>query len=405
MKATITGLFFLFSLSALSQFQQQQTITINSKYFNSSREIKVFLPQDYQSFPNRSYKVVYLFDAQNNIFVDYLVATSNYLSSLSNTFISPFIIVGIETKNRQFEFLPRNKTEQPYKDYSPKVKLGGADTLMAHLKDEVIPEINKRYRTNKYNIAIGHSLGATFSIYSLIKAPALFNAVIAISPNLYYDNEQILNQLKEQSNYAKLQNKFLYVAYSNNGKLESRFYPASKKLQSFLKENPLPGLYATTEFLPNNDHSETPLGGIYRGLIELNKQFIIDENVEGFYSNKNPEFLNNLKKYYANQSKKMGLMLPAIEDINHIAYNLFYSGKTDDAILVASWAVELYPGDINLYDSLGEFLQNAGKKNDARTIYQKGLNTIEQQKSLLDPASYESFKNAFLKRLQSLDIK
>ncbi|HMF71067.1 MAG TPA: alpha/beta hydrolase-fold protein [Flavitalea sp.] len=242
MKKIFVGLFLVLSAAASSQFQQPETITIDSKYFNSRREIAVFLPQGYQTYPNRTYKVVYLFDAQNSTFVDYVLATSNYLSSLSSTFISPYILVGIKTRNRQFEFLPKNQTEQPYKDYSPKVKLGGADTLLAHLENEVIPEINKRYRTNKYNIAIGHSLGATFAIYSLIHAPKIFNVVIAISPNLYYDNEQILNQIKEPSNYLKLQTKFLYVAYSKNGTLESRFYPASEKFQSFFKKNPLPGL-------------------------------------------------------------------------------------------------------------------------------------------------------------------
>jgi len=405
MKKIFVCFFLVLSAAALSQFKQPETITIDSKYFNSKREIAVFLPEGYQTYPNRAYKVVYLFDAQNSTFVDYLVATSNYLSSLSSTFISPYILVGIKSGNRQFEFLPKNKTEQPYKDYSPNVKLGGADTFLAHLENEVIPEINKRFRTNKYNIAIGHSLGATFAIYSLIHAPKTFNAVIAISPNLYYDNEQILNQIKERGNYLKLQTKFLYVAYSKNGTLESRFYPASEKFQSFFKKNPLPGLYSKVEFLPDTDHSETPLAGIYRGLTELNKQLIIDENVEGFYSKADPQFVESLKRYYASQSKKFGLKLPAIEDINHISYNMFYSGKTDHAIQIASWAVELYPDDVNLYDSLGELLQNSGKKDEARRIYQKGIELMALQKNLMDASSYNSLKSALVERLHSLEGK
>jgi predicted alpha/beta superfamily hydrolase len=405
MKHIFIVLSLLLSLSAFAQFQPPEIITIDSKYFNDKREIKVFLPAGYSSSPDRTYKVVYLFDAQNSIFVDFLVATSNYLSSLSTTFVSPYILVGIKTKNRQFEFLPKNKTEQPYKDYSPKVKLGGADTLIAHLREEVLPEINKRYRTNNYNIAIGHSLGATFSIYSLIHAPEIFKAVIAISPNLYYDHEQVLNELKAQKNFQQLQNKFLYVAYAKDGTLESRFYPASEKLRSFLKKNRLPGFYCKVEFLPNNDHSTTPLAGIYRGLTELNKQLIITENVDGFYANAGPQFVDHLKAYYAGQSKKFGLKLPTAEDINHLSYNLYYSGKADNAVKVASWAVELYPADVNLFDSLGELLQNSGKKEEARTAFQKGLEVVEQQKNLVDSAAYNSLKNALLKRLQRLDSK
>ncbi len=96
---------FLLSVSLLAalftsaQFQPGETISIDSKYFNDKREIKVFLPKGYQHAPNRRYKVVYLFDAQSSIFTDYVISSTNYLSSLSNTFISPYILVGIKTKN------------------------------------------------------------------------------------------------------------------------------------------------------------------------------------------------------------------------------------------------------------------------------------------------------------------
>ncbi|HMF71066.1 MAG TPA: hypothetical protein VK616_06305 [Flavitalea sp.] len=101
----------------------------------------------------------------------------------------------------------------------------------------------------------------------------------------------------------------------------------------------------------------------------------------------------------------MGLKLPAIEDINHISYNLFYSGKTDHAIQIASWAVELYPDDVNLYDSLGELLQNSGKKDEARRIYQKGIEVVALQKKLMDASSYNSLKDALVERLHSLEDK
>lgn len=403
MKRILIVFFLLWGLDSVAQFQQPETFTIDSKYFNDKREIKVFLPRNYQSSPSRTYKVVYLFDAQNSTYVDYLVATSNYLSSLSSTFVSPYILVGIKARNRQFEFLPPNKTDQPYQDYSPKVKLGGADTLVAHLRNEVLPEINKRYRTNHYNIAIGHSLGATFSIYSLLHAPDIFNAVIAVSPNLYYDHEQILHQMMDPKNRSQFQQKFLYIAYGDTGKLESRFYPATRQLQLFLQQSPLPGCYCEITFLPGNDHSETPLAGIYRGLIELNKQLVVDENAEGFYSKQDPQFTEKLSTYYAQQTKRMGLKLPTAEDINHIAYNLYYSQKKEEAVKVASWAVTLYPEDVNLYDSLGELLQNSGNMEDARAAYQKGLDIVEQQKNLVDSSTYHSLKNGLEKRVRQLE--
>lgn len=390
------------SLPAIAQYKQGETISLDSKYFKDKREIRVYLPNGYQNAPNRSYKVIYLFDAQNNAYVDYLVSTCNYLSELSYTFMSPCIIVGIKTRNRQFEFLPKNTTQQPYKDYFPQVKLGGADTLIASLQEEIMPEIDKRYRTNHYNIAIGHSLGATFSLYSLIKAPKLFNAAIAISPNLYYDDNQILRLFKAQWEQLSLQQKFLYVLYGKEGKLESRFYPASQDFQQFLSRHDKPGFFNHVEFLDNNDHAMTRLAGIHRGLQLLNKQLVIDETADDFYTRSNPSFVDELKRYYAKQSAQTGLQLPTVEDINHIAYNLYYSQKGAEAIQVATWSLALYPDDINAYDSLGEMLAGNKKQGEATVILQQGLELIEKQKDQLTASAYNSLKEKFQKKLAGL---
>ncbi|UYQ93411.1 alpha/beta hydrolase-fold protein [Chitinophaga horti] len=398
----LTAICLLLSLSATAQFKPAETIRIDSKYFHDQRDITVLLPQGYESAPGRTYKVVYLFDAQNSTFTNTLMAVGNYLSTFSSTFISPYIIVGIKTKNRQYEFLPENHTQQPYRDYFPKVKLGGADTLLAFLQKEVIPEVNKRFRTNHYNVAIGHSLGATFAIYSLMHAPQLFNAVIAISPNLYYDEEQLLKAWKHRWSTLSLNRKMLYVMYSQEGKLESRFFPANEKLRAFLAKNRKPGFHSKVEYLPDTDHGLTPLMGIPRGLMELNRQLVIDETVEGFYAKDDPQFLEKLKQFYAQQSEKTGLRLPTAEDINHIAYNLANSGKIAEAIRVAAWAVALYPQDANAFDTQGELLQRDKQPTAAKAAYQQGLQLVERQRDLLDTATHNSLKRGFERRLSAL---
>ncbi|WP_417888185.1 alpha/beta hydrolase-fold protein [Zunongwangia sp.] len=57
-----------------------------------------------------------------------------------------------------------------------------------------------------HNIAVGHSLGASFVLYSLCEKPNLFQNYIAISPNLAYDNEKIAKALID-FDYKKLKNK------------------------------------------------------------------------------------------------------------------------------------------------------------------------------------------------------
>ncbi len=94
--------------------------------------------------------------------------------------------------------------------------------------------------------------------------------------------------------------------------------------------------------------------------------------------------------------------MPTEGDINHIAYNLYYSQQIDRAIQVIEWALEMYPDDVNLYDSMGEFQQSNKNNEQAKAFYQKGLAVIDRQKSQLDSAAYTSLKSGFEKRLQKL---
>jgi tetratricopeptide (TPR) repeat protein len=59
--------------------------------------------------------------------------------------------------------------------------------------------------------------------------------------------------------------------------------------------------------------------------------------------------------------------------LNNIAYQIAGVGMLDDAIAILSAAIELYPQDANLYDSLGEFQLKKGDKAKALDAYTKAL--------------------------------
>ena len=400
---TIYTFAFLFAFTTIGKSQVTEILDIQSKVFNCVRKVKVSLPKDYNDYPNRKYNVIYLFDAQSDELFNYVKATIDYLMSSADIYISPVILVGIQTSNRQFEFLPKNQTQQPLKDYFQGVKLGGADSLSKHLNYEVFPIIQKKYHCTSYRIGIGHSLGATFLTYDLLKFPMLFNVIIAISPNYYYDNEQIIHLFDAEATSKILDKKFLYIAHGYSDKLEERFKPATTKMDSLLLKKNIIGLTWQVQSLDNDSHATTPLEGIFKGLIVFNKELAIsDQQIERFYSDKQISFLDNLKKYYKNQSERFDIQLPTIEDINHIAYNCFYSDKKKEAIDVLTWAIFLYPDDTNLYDSMGEIQQETGDKNEALNYYTKGLETVEQQKSYLSPTTYLKLKKGFEDRIQSV---
>ena len=61
--------------------------------------------------------------------------------------------------------------------------------------------------------------------------------------------------------------------------------------------------------------------------------------------------------------------------LNNIAYQLAGVGMVDEAMAILQTAIEMYPQEANLYDSLGEFQLKKGDKAKALASYQKALAT------------------------------
>lgn len=78
---------------------------------------------------------------------------------------------------------------------------GGAATFVKVLEQEIMPAVEKNYRTNKKDHAIaGTSFAGLFPTYVLFNAPHLFNGYIINNPSLWYDNEKTFEY---ESDFAK----------------------------------------------------------------------------------------------------------------------------------------------------------------------------------------------------------
>jgi predicted alpha/beta superfamily hydrolase len=67
----------------------------------------------------------------------------------------------------------------------PFTETGGADKFLSFIKDELIPIIDREFRTIQTDRALaGFSLGATFALYAMFGAPLLFQRIIAVSTGI-----------------------------------------------------------------------------------------------------------------------------------------------------------------------------------------------------------------------------
>lgn len=388
----------LLLLATLVKAQGVDTLSIRSRVFNTNRKIKISLPAGFYNNPDQKYIVAYLFDSQSESFFNFYKTTIDYLTG--EGYIKPMILVGIASENRQYEFTPIPQTPQGLKDFR---KSGGAPSLAAHLLEEVAPLIKQKYHSSDYNVGIGHSLGATFISYCMLNQPGLFNAGIAISPNLEFDNEQLVHKFDSLASGKTLNHKFFYLAHGAGDRMEDKFKEGSGKVNDLLIKKNISGFRYHYKIMDNNSHGTTAMEGIFKGLLALfNELMLPDKQINAFYKDNKDSFIDNVKGWYKKASNWSGLKLPLADDLNNIGYNCFYDGQKDAAVEIFKWCVGLYPGNINLYDSAGEISQLMGDKSGAMAYYTKGLNIVKQQQNSLAPQTYQNLITGFENRIKSL---
>jgi|TARA_B110000240_G_C13439752_1_gene427507 predicted alpha/beta superfamily hydrolase len=216
-----------------------QNIKINSLELNQEREILVYTPQGYDESSHTSFDVIYVFDSQNRAFFDYAHSTISFFEEFM---WKRFIVVGITSPHieeqeysRNNDMLPKLTDKDAIKKYGS--YSGNANNFLKYIKNEVFPLIEKRYRPMNKRIAVGHSLSASFVIYSLFEEPDLFTDYIAISPNLAFDNNRLANQFINFDFNRLEKKKFLYLSNADEGKYWNSWKPAREKVYQFLKDS------------------------------------------------------------------------------------------------------------------------------------------------------------------------
>jgi len=154
--------------------QDYSTMQLDSKYLEGGRQIKIALPDAYDS--SKKYPVFYVTDAGWNLFT----VTKNNLSiaSLEEYKIAPeSIIVGIVHGNTNGQS-NRNKDLDVYYEVS-------GQNFKNFVFNELVPFIDKTYKTSGFNVMVGHSNGAQYNHYLLVEEDNPFRGFMSFSTNFY----------------------------------------------------------------------------------------------------------------------------------------------------------------------------------------------------------------------------
>jgi predicted alpha/beta superfamily hydrolase len=263
-------LFLLSSLQSQSQDVElynhisNQVITIPSKVLNQERQVYIHVPKQDSANPNKTFPVLYLLDGENHFHI--LSAYIDYLSHWE--IIPPIIVVGIISKDRRKDLTPTKSII----DYDGKVDSvyntsGGNEQFFQFMQAELIPYIEKKYKVEPYKIFAGHSFGGITTLNCMLTHPDMFNAYIAISPSLWWDNKYILKLVEKKLTKSSHLNKKLFYSVGNEGINDpNSFHTDVLKLDSLIVNTGPQGLLYKYKSYPDESHMSEPIVAYYDAL-------------------------------------------------------------------------------------------------------------------------------------------
>ncbi|WP_168800763.1 alpha/beta hydrolase [Psychroserpens sp. NJDZ02] len=174
---------------------------ISSKIMGKDYLIHMSFPKNYSIKDTITYPVLYVLDGKS---------TYRYFnpSNIDYEKIEDVILVGISHKvngiasriNRFYDYTPSldtitaSKIEENFGVQKGTIKTGGAGEFLQCLKKEIIPFIDKHYKTNFDRGISGHSLGGLFTAFCFLNSDGYFTRFGINSPSLQWDEEKLLAQ-------------------------------------------------------------------------------------------------------------------------------------------------------------------------------------------------------------------
>lgn len=164
-----------------------------STQLHNQRPVTVFLPPDYDTQPQRAYKVLYVNDGQDMPAVN-LAKTLAHL--IGHNEIEPLIVVAVHaTRDRLQEYGTAS---------IPNARGLGkkARKYSFFILDELIPYVNRRYRTlpGPVNTAVmGFSLGGLMAFDLAWNHPKIFGAVGVFSGSLWWRTDDADTHARQES--------------------------------------------------------------------------------------------------------------------------------------------------------------------------------------------------------------
>ncbi len=321
--------------------------TFHSTILGEDRTLLVHTPPSYKQGKD-VYPVLYLLDGE-----DHFHHTTGITTFLGSTGRAPgMIVVGVTNLggNREHDLTPTERKDRPGG--------GGGAKLLAFLRDEVRPRIEGAYRTAPYRILVGHSLGGLFAIHTLMSTPEAFDAYVAISPSLWWDDKLVLREADKFFDHREGLQAFLYFTVGNEG---GDMLENARSFAALLKSKAPGGVAWEFKQMDRESHNSSPHRATYDALEAL---------FAGWEAPKEITTVKALQAHYEALSKKLHFEVKLSETmVTNFAFGL-YAKSRDEAMAAFKLNVQLHPDSAGVYETLGDAYGDNGQPDLAKTNFE-----------------------------------
>jgi len=186
---------------------------LESVELNQTRHYQVHLPSSYYSSTASTYPVLYLLDGERNFHA--ISGMVEHLSTNSD-FIPEMIVVAVASGSSAMHRF--NMTPATSKKRTKNVG-GNAHVFAKFLQQELKLKIESEYRTANYAVLAGQADAGLFVVNNILTEQSAFNAFIAISPKMWWQENRIEKKAEDLLNNLKGPTRKLYLSLANENRL------------------------------------------------------------------------------------------------------------------------------------------------------------------------------------------
>ncbi|UCD38327.1 MAG: hypothetical protein JSW54_02270 [Fidelibacterota bacterium] len=352
------------------------SVTFDSDIYDQEIQFSIMLPDGYAE-DTASYPVLY------TLHTDFL-HTAGAVEELAGIATPDLIYVHLETYNSG-DLIPSKIEGRPTS--------GGADRLLNFVRDELVPLIDSRFRTQPFRIIHSCSWGGVFCLYALLTQPDVFNASLVATPWLIYDGDQqyMLNNIERFLQERTFTNNALFLALGNDP--DPGLKESVDLLANMLSGSEKPGLRVQYNYWPEEDHYSVGHKTVFDGLRWIFLPWReIPENIAlgGRIA---------IQHYQEELASRFGFDIGVhAGTLSDLGYRFMQQNLFDQAIEMFTLRVELSPDLPHSYFSLGRAYEAAGDYRSALENYQTARDLARAQRRP-DLSRYDDYITAVREKI------